>query len=99
MKLLSGPAAQDLQAVSGLRPGAAYRIGGAAASDDGAATPSMVAVPTYGMAPFLTHLIATAQGAPQTRGRRRADPGRAISAYAAAEQRLASGAAVRQRQR
>jgi hypothetical protein len=37
-------------------------------------------------APFLAHLIATVQGAPQTRERRRADPNRAITAYAAAMQ-------------
>jgi hypothetical protein len=34
-------------------------------------------------AAFLTHLIATAQGAPQTRERRRADPNWAITTYAA----------------
>jgi hypothetical protein len=34
-------------------------------------------------APFLAHLIATHQGAPQTRDRRRADPNWAITAYAA----------------
>jgi hypothetical protein len=34
-------------------------------------------------APFLAHLIATDQGAPQTRERRRADPNWAITAYAA----------------
>jgi hypothetical protein len=34
-------------------------------------------------APFLAHLIATVQGAPQTRDKRRADPNRAITAYAA----------------
>jgi hypothetical protein len=33
-------------------------------------------------APFLTHLLATAQGLPQTRGRCRAEPNRAIMAYA-----------------
>jgi hypothetical protein len=35
-------------------------------------------------APFLMHLIATAQGAPQTRARRRADPDQAVATYAAA---------------
>ena len=34
-------------------------------------------------APFLAHLIATVQGAPQTRERRRAAPDWAITAYAA----------------
>jgi hypothetical protein len=34
-------------------------------------------------APFLTHLIATGQGAPQTRKCRRTDPHEAIAAYAA----------------
>jgi hypothetical protein len=33
-------------------------------------------------APFLAHLLATAQGVPQTRARRRAEPGRAVTAYA-----------------
>jgi len=33
-------------------------------------------------APFLTHLLATAQGVPQTRACRRAEPARAITAYA-----------------
>jgi hypothetical protein len=41
------------------------------------------ALSAYPAAPFLTHLIATAAGAPQTRARRRADPGRAIAAYTA----------------
>jgi hypothetical protein len=35
-------------------------------------------------APFLAHLIATDQHAPQTRERRRAEPAEAVSAYAAA---------------
>ena len=34
-------------------------------------------------APFLAHLIATQMQAPQTRARRRAEPGEAISVYAA----------------
>jgi hypothetical protein len=34
-------------------------------------------------AAFLTHLIATVQGAPQTRERRRADPKQAITTYSA----------------
>jgi len=33
--------------------------------------------------PFLTHLIATEQGMPQTRKRRRADPDQAVAAYTA----------------
>jgi hypothetical protein len=41
-------------------------------------------------APFLMHLIATAQGAPQTRPRRRAGPGQAVATYAAAMQKPAS---------
>ncbi len=32
-------------------------------------------------APFLAHLIATFQGAPQTRLRRRVDPNRAVRVY------------------
>jgi hypothetical protein len=58
---------------------------------------SAVPVATYGMAPFIAHLIATAQGAPQTRGHRRADPDRAISAYAAtSRQPMGAGTALRQ---
>jgi hypothetical protein len=41
-------------------------------------------------APFLMHLIATAQGAPQTRVRRRADPDQAIATYAAAMEKTTS---------
>jgi len=48
-------------------------------------------------APFLAHLIATVQGAPQTRERRRADPDWAITAYAAMMQVPGSaGRAVRE---
>jgi hypothetical protein len=36
---------------------------------------------------FVAHLIATAAKAPQTRTRRRAEPGEAISAYAELGQR------------
>jgi hypothetical protein len=36
---------------------------------------------------FLAHLIATSTKAPQTRARRRAEPGEAISAYAGLGQR------------
>ena len=36
---------------------------------------------------FLAHLIATRAQAPQTRNRRRAEPGEAISAYAGLGQR------------
>jgi hypothetical protein len=39
-------------------------------------------------APFLAHLIATAQGEPQTRERRRAEPKEAAQAYEAASARL-----------
>lgn len=39
------------------------------------------AVPVYRQAAFLAHLIATKAHAPQTRERRRAEPGVAISAY------------------
>jgi len=35
-------------------------------------------------AAFVAHLVATAQGAPQTRARRRASAGEAAAAYAAA---------------
>jgi hypothetical protein len=46
-------------------------------------------------APFLTQLIATADGHPQTRARRRADPNRATTAYAAMMQPpAAAGRAV-----
>jgi len=37
------------------------------------------------LAVFLAHLIATQTGAPQTRTRRRTEPGEAASAYAAAK--------------
>jgi hypothetical protein len=37
-------------------------------------------------APFLSHLIATEQGAPQTRKRRRAAPNQAVAAYTAMQQ-------------
>jgi hypothetical protein len=48
-------------------------------------------------APFLTQLLATAAGLPQTRERRRMDPGSAISAYANAMREPAvSGHAVRE---
>lgn len=43
-----------------------------------ARSPAMTRHPA---APFLAHLIATQQQAPQTRMRRRAEPGEAISAY------------------
>jgi hypothetical protein len=38
----------------------------------------------YGAAGFITHLIATAEGIPQTRKRRRVESDCAVSAYAAA---------------
>lgn len=38
-------------------------------------------------APFLAHLIATAQQAPQTRVRRQAEPGEATARYAASAAR------------
>jgi hypothetical protein len=50
-----------------------------AAPADGVSLRTAEARPT---APFLAHLIATAQSAPQTRERRRADPDWAITAYA-----------------
>ena len=37
--------------------------------------------PVFREAAFLAHLIATKEQAPQTRERRRAEPGEAISAY------------------
>ena len=49
----------------------------------------------YPAAAFVTHLIATAQGAPQTRSRRRAEPDCAISAYRATSRRtLPAGRAI-----
>ena len=48
-------------------------------------------------APFLAHLIATVQDAPQTRERRRADPNWATTAYTAMMQvPVSAGQAVRQ---
>jgi len=41
------------------------------------------ATPSYRPAPFLAHLIATRDQAPQTRERRRATPGDATAAYRA----------------
>ena len=41
-------------------------------------------------APFLAHLIATVQGAPQTRVRRRSDPNWATTTYATMMQKPAS---------
>jgi len=42
-------------------------------------------------APFLAHLIATGQAAPQTCKRRRADPDLAVAAYAAIMQNRGTG--------
>lgn len=39
------------------------------------------AASVYRQAPFLAHLIATKEHAPQTRERRRAEPAEAIAAY------------------
>jgi hypothetical protein len=47
------------------------------------------------LAAFLTHLIATAQDAPQTRRQRRAAVSEALAAYAATTQRVAGGPASR----
>jgi hypothetical protein len=47
-------------------------------------TPREVSRPDIG---FIAHLIATSAKAPQTRARRRAEPGEAISAYAELGQR------------
>lgn len=49
------------------------------------ATSSEARVRTHPDARFLAHLIATDQKVPQTRERRRAEPGVAITAYAAAD--------------
>lgn len=46
--------------------------------------PNPVRPGTPATAAFLTHLIATERGVPQTRARRRADPNWAIATYAAA---------------
>lgn len=43
---------------------------------------------------FLAHLIATKAQAPQTRTRRRAEPGEAISAYAGLGQRPTSAGRI-----
>jgi hypothetical protein len=43
-------------------------------------------------AAFLAQLIATAQQAPQTRGRRRSEPADACAAYAAASAAIAPAA-------
>jgi hypothetical protein len=44
----------------------------------------------YRQASFLAHLIATKDHAPQTRERRRAEPGEAIAAYRAAAELIGS---------
>jgi hypothetical protein len=44
---------------------------------------SAASAPGQANAWFLAHLIATARQAPQTRLRRRAEPGDAVAAYAA----------------
>lgn len=46
--------------------------------------PAPIPVSAGPRAPYLAHLIAMAQGAPETRRRRRADPTSAIAAYATA---------------
>lgn len=51
--------------------------------DPTAPTNSLDRAAARASAPFLAHLIATAQQAPQTRARRRAEPGEAIAAYSA----------------
>jgi hypothetical protein len=67
------------------------------APDDPARAVSLRPAEARPAAPFLAHLIATVQGAPQTRERRRADPDRAITAYAAMMQVPESaGQAVRE---
>jgi hypothetical protein len=52
--------------------------------DQGATGPGRCRPPA---APFLAHLIATAQQAPQTRARRRAEPQDATTIYAAAKKK------------
>lgn len=48
-----------------------------------ATQPQVARALTYRPAPFLAHLIATRERAPQTRERRRAEPGEASAAYRA----------------
>ena len=55
-----------------------------ASSQPAAGISSCPAPDTRAAAAFLSQLIATAQGAPQTRTHRRADPDRVIAVYAAA---------------
>lgn len=52
------------------------------------AAPGERAIPLsrHPAAPFLAHLIATRIQAPQTRARRRAEPGEALAAYGASVQ-------------
>jgi hypothetical protein len=50
--------------------------------------------PDYG---FIAHLIATSAKAPQTRARRRAEPGEAISAYNGLGQRPSAAGGVLRR--
>ena len=60
---------------------------------DGGSAPSTACGSRSGrpLAAFLTHLIATAHDAPQTRRHRRAAVGEALSAYAATTVRLEGG--------
>ena len=55
-------------------------------------TESMPQSDVRATAPFLAHLIATVQGAPQTRTRRRADADQAVAAYTAMMQTAAHAA-------
>ncbi|NWG23477.1 MAG: hypothetical protein HXY30_03495 [Pseudorhodoplanes sp.] len=61
------------------------------------ASPQVSAAPLRGRRPsahFLAHLIAGAQGAPQTRERRRAEPAEALSCYAARAATARAGATL-----
>jgi hypothetical protein len=54
-------------------------------------TPRVASRPDAG---FIAHLIATSAQAPQTRARRRAEPGEAISAYCGLGQRPSTAGRV-----
>jgi hypothetical protein len=80
----------DTREVSSRPAGIAARA--AVAEPQGRALVVMAPAPTtrqmpdiYRQAAFLAHLIATKEQAPQTRERRRAEPGEALAAYRAAK--------------
>ena len=77
------------------RPQAAPATPGAVVGPTDSSAPRSWPVSGRPLAAFLTHLIATAHDAPQTRRHRRAAVSEALSAYAATTARLEGGPARR----